>query len=379
VGLAKPDILYAWNWEQAGLSHNHTVRTRAYYISLVLVGIGLETLISLPMLRNSIESFMGFWHPTVALPFTSDIYLMLWYFLVPIGFCVFFSFTFTPKRIVSPLYIQIGTLGNTTATIVGTLVTHPCSALYDSFGQTILNYCVSFDYDFMYVLGVSWVLACIVLFVVGACQLLMVRWFVGLDLFDTLDRQSWVIRLDFKSVTNCIDRRYRNTYELDTMKREENLLLLYRRTEKGLCVVIAVGALEEQKQETMIATVAYRRRFHELERSDQASWDRDAMKGELERRLRLNGHRRRMTPKDATDRISDLACSFAIEPTRSRFRAGEAFLTRIPRYFQLLIAFTGTVLVTITSLYVIHFEGFECSIHYDVSRRSLKYTSAGYR
>jgi hypothetical protein len=313
-------------------------RSVALYPVLILIGIGIEIAIALPVLLY-LGIQITFASPQF--PFGYDLYLSIAYFVIPIFYCITLSFAFRPKHILSPLHIQLGTFGLATVVLTAYILR--------------INFAINQVYAFVSSFATISTISLFVIAVTGFVQLLIVRRFVGLGLIDPLNRITYLVNKPFKSVRACIDEKFLNTFSLVVKRDDPDLMLLSRITQSGDAVIVAVGPDSGNGRQTRLATVSYHRGFYELTRSNWASGDRDNIVGLISNKLKMKIGGGQDAPNDL---VSAVAYDFANQPTRSVFSIGERFISRIPTYFQIPIVATFCVLGLLIYLFATHYQNF---------------------
>jgi hypothetical protein len=151
-------------------------------------------------------------------------------------------------------------------------------------------------------------------------------------------------------IAKAIDDKFRVSQGLKKRKTDEGLLLKSRYS-TGESMVFALTVDPKDVSKTILATVTFASRLYSLERSEQASYQRDSAIRDLEGRL-TTPFSRVETPDDQT---SLKANQYALRPTNSKFSIGRDFLGELPRYHLLAIALAIALWLTLTGVFVLHF------------------------
>jgi hypothetical protein len=204
-----------------------------------------------------------------------------------------------------------------------------------------------------------WLVSLAVIMMAGGVQLFIVRWFVGLNLLEKLDRITFFIPKSFKIVRACIDDKLLDTFEFSVKRDEPDLLLIRRQTDTKKTVVIVIGTDPDDALGTVLATVAFEQGTYELMRSVWASGDRENIVDQIDGRLKRIDPFLKMEPREPNDLLSGLAYDFSIRPTRSKFGLGAEFVGKIPKYFLVLIGFTVFLILLLSELFLIHYQNFD--------------------
>jgi hypothetical protein len=190
------------------------------------------------------------------------------------------------------------------------------------------------------------------------------------------DRITYSIPQPFDVVRREIDDTFLiiNESEISREDRRIPFLMLIRRSPVGLSlgrgayVVMAFSPSRDSERTTLLATVAFERTFYELRQSRYARAYRDAMVGELERRLNEN------RPFDETDihnAISDMAYVSAIGPAYSKVKRTENAFRDVPTSFRAMIVATIIFMLFLFAFYYTNFEGFDFKSFIDAFSISL--------
>jgi|SRR5208337_1058821 len=332
-------------------------RTAALYIVLFVLGASLELIAMLPSLQNVVGQILG-QHQVLLWLWATDANAALLWFIVPVIFCSTASLLAfrDRKRIVSPIYVQIAAFAASVFLIVGILVAVPFANQY---APTLpVSWVIWAEFS------LSWLGTLIVVLIVAGLQLIVVRWFVGLEMPEALDRITYSIPHPFDLVMDAIDDTFLDSYELTVVRDDERLhLLVLNRMSvsdfgQGRYVVLAFGPNPNAENTTLLATVAFERTFYELHPSRLARAMRDTMVGELERRI--NEHQVLLNV-GIDNAISDVAYLAALEPAHSRLKRLSLAFRDVPPSFRTMIMVTIFFMLAVFVFYLTGFEGFNFS------------------
>lgn len=332
------------------------------YVTLVLLGASLELISMLSGLQDVAGQILTR-QQTLLWLLPTDITSAVVWFLVPAIFCCTASLlAFTDrKRIVSPVYVQMVTFVASEFVIIAV-------ALDARFTQPSVYGYLSFSWMNLLGFSLSWVGIFVVALGIGACQLIVVRWFVGLEMPEPLDRATYSIPRPFALVRETINDTFLLSQELTIVRDDEALgiLVLLRWSlakagplfGSGQYVVVAFGPNPETKDGTLLATVAFERDFYEMRPSRYARAIRDTIVGDLERRL--NEHRP-FDPATVDNTISGIAYMTALEPSYSKLRRTKLAFRDVPTSFRTMIMVTIFFMLAVFIFYATGFEGFNFS------------------
>jgi hypothetical protein len=179
----------------------------------------------------------------------------------------------------------------------------------------------------------------------GVAQLVIVRAIIGLNLYP-LNQATFRINCSPKIVRECMDSDYmRETWDLSQVKGEPDMLIL-QRSKENQCLVLALSNSNDARS-TILATVAFERNFYELVESSSACFQRNSMLRDLGGQLAVKNPKVTFTAVPHTDRVSHVAYSIAVRPTKTKPAIGFEFLRTIPRFFL------GAILITVATLTVL--------------------------
>src|ERR1035437_8700948 len=117
-----------------------------FFVTLFIVF--LQTLLFIPVFG---ESLLNLQVTSGALfLFPTNLELVLIYFILPFLYCIFASFIFHPKRIVSPLNVQIGTIA-----VVCLMIIYRATSTLPQTSTVIQNLIVSIFFTAMIAVGIG--------------------------------------------------------------------------------------------------------------------------------------------------------------------------------------------------------------------------------
>lgn len=311
---------------------------RLFFVTLL--GIAIELVLALPSLSVS-PTLIGlpgqptfFFSPMDILNFVGA------YLLVPLAYCIILSYAFDPKRIVSPLNIQIGTVAIGTIILLNRVMfqTYYYTPFPPPQGAVIAG-------TFLFWLSVALLSAMII----GAYQTRIVSWWVGLNLED-YDRVTYVINDDFNAVAAAFDDEFIKTFGLHKRRENDTFIITseYRRGNSMILVLMRDDDLVAHRLRTILATVAFKTSLYALSRSEQSSADRNNLVWALKGKMQDSNYSITIVPKEglddlASDLASRTASNLAQEPAISKAIIGLQFYRNMQRFHK--ASFLITVLV----------------------------------
>ena len=270
-----------------------------------------------------------------------------WFFfgfaILPILYCISASLFFTPKRIVSPLNMQIF------AWLMLSIIefSHDYNQLFSSFNMpssSMVNTMVSQWF------GVSFVSLFIFVFV-GGGQLLVVRLVVGPNLIGVW-RKTFTITTDCEHAGKVLD-------EIDDYRKEEvNGHVVYKMPLGFIDkVLLVLGPDPRDNKHSILATVAYHSGIYSYEQSDESANEREKTIFEIEGRLKHTDPPATIEElkEELYDSTSILAYDLAIKPTRTPFKRTEKLISQIPYFYKAFMAVTFILIVTVQVAYFTHY------------------------
>ena len=285
--------------------------------------------------------------------------LFIGYLVLTIIYCTIFSILFRPKRIVSPVNVQIGT-GVAVSFVVfyGMVTTMNAATIF----QTL---------TFLGNLAVVMTFLMLFLGVIGAFQLIFVRWLVGLNLVG-MDRKSYSIDGDVEAVDKATREflAFRGYVRRSDIEKE----ILYKKPSSlSEQVILTLGPDPENNHDSILATVAFHKGTYGIEKSKLSSGFRDSTICEMTTRLLQNERSFDINEiKDCNfdDSVSAWAYGLAYAPTVSRIPRIEtlgALIERIPSFYRALIAVTIVILIGINVAFWTNFGNFDFNTYISIT------------
>jgi hypothetical protein len=188
---------------------------------------------------------------------------------------------------------------------------------------------------------------------IGFFQFYVVVWVIGLNFEDNLDRITYSINADFKTVvTKVLDIDFLKTYGFNR-KRDIGKILVYKlHWPSGEKVVIALGTDPNNENKTILATVAFQHERSSIFGSKQASNLRNDLITLLTKKLKKIDPSYDMSSiEELDDPVSFRAFFHAKNPTRSKVEITQEFFREIPRYYATAIIISVIAYVGLSAIY----------------------------
>lgn len=312
----------------------------ASFVFTLLI-ITLETIISLPTIGLATQQVISFGNKAgAAYLVPTDLYAVL-YFLFPIVFCAFFSSILNPKRILSPFYVNLGTIalvGIMVAAKINVMVSEPSWQMSLNIFTSVLFFGV-------------------ILIIAGIGQTEVVKLIVGLNLI-SVDCLSYSLNEDFEKLREHLkDIKFGDFLKFSYFKRvpdETTGTRIYKRSlQSGESLVLAIGSDSTSEGNTIVATVAYRKGYYGIVATDSASYSRTSLVNDLFSRLQ------KVNPSIAfaiigkpNDKVSSRAYIEAIKPTQPKLESIKDSFLKLHWIYQISILATIVLFVGLTVAYL---------------------------
>lgn len=206
--------------------------------------VPFELFLFIPVSLDTLRKLLNMENPPVALfAYTSQIFIA--YLALPIIYCTIVSLLFQPKRLVSPLNIQIITFATISIYLILSETTKtPLDLAF--FLAALLFFC------FFGALAIS----------VGSFQYLAVRWVIGLDFEDNLDCITYSVNADYKTMaTKVLHEDFLKTWKFNRTRGIRKILLYKLHRNSGETIVLALSPDPKDESKSILATVAYQQKF----------------------------------------------------------------------------------------------------------------------
>lgn len=295
--------------------------------------------------RNSFSIFLIDLYPLDLLSFA----LVL---IFPIAYSVVSSLFFEVRRIVSPLYIQLGTVAVGSILILDGVFRSLYLPVASPFFPTLV-----IGYSFTVPISV------IYMFLVGFIQTWVARWVVGSN-FDGLAQVSYSVNLNSGRITDLLDKSIRIPLNL-VRKDATNGVLLYEMSKGNNIAMLVLGADPVDHSKSIISIVMFKRGLYGIGKSDTSRDLGKVLEWALRGRLVSEESAADLTSLESSSLASEAAHSIALRYTHSKLKIGSESWSNIPTGYKTAIALTLFVMLAITAAFIQHFEGFEFNAYLD--------------
>jgi len=275
--------------------------------------------------------------------FITNIPYLIAYLAIPLVYYVGVSLLFNPKRIVSPFYAQIGTIGIITMMLTYRVATTMSATLIllQNMIQTI---------------------AILVLFFieVGYIQLRFVRWIVGLN-FDTVDSLSFLVEgIPPDKLVAVLGDGFLNAWYFSKTYHNEKVWVLKKHDQRSKCsLIVAIGEQTGNPNNSLIATVGFQRGFHAIMKTDKASNIRNEIVNNIKGKLTSYDPKIEIKSiEQLNDDASTLAYTKALAITVSKLGIVTEKAKYIPLYYKILVVCTLLAIVGFSLLQVLGYGSY---------------------
>ena len=312
------------------------------FIVATFLIMGLQVAALIPLTSLPLEFLMT----ESVIIYPTNIPYLVAYFTIPLFFYIGVSLLLNPKRIISPLLAQIGTIALVTiilafkASMISISTSDQMMVLIQSLASTI---------SFWAMLLVE----------AGVIQLLFVRWVVGLS-FDNVDRESYLV--EGKSPQDVIvyfGKIFLATHHFEKPRQQSSVWITKRfDTRSKSSLVIAIGEQVGNPKNSIIATVAFRRGMYVIKKDETSSAIRDEIiRGKL---LEIDPSRKpiKVSSENLNDDASIIAFEEARDITISKLGTISEKTRDIPLFFKILISGTLLAIIALTLLQLLGYGYF---------------------
>jgi hypothetical protein len=315
---------------------------RLFFATLIIIPLQAWMLIS--ALTEAYISTLQTKNPQYFFPPTSITVAV--FVVLPLVYCTIASLFFRPKRIVSPLLVQIGTMVVfSTVVIVQATTSNALSFTSPATYQNVVT---------------NLIFIAMIAFIVGFMQEVIVKWVVALN-FDSVDRATFTVEMTPKDFLTTTYDILRDVWEFNRRKdnpeaKSENVIWVLRAYDRySNYVILTVGHIQGSEGKSTVATVAYHAGWYGVSKTKHASEMRDSIIRDINGLLTQNEKPNLVLVKDVDDTISVKAYDHALEVTRAKTEIALDFFKKIRRYYLFAIIFTGIALIATSIAYATGF------------------------
>jgi hypothetical protein len=259
------------------------------------------------------------------------------YFVLPIIYCIIVSLLFHPKRIVSPLWVQIGTQVIFSAIVITNVMPTADFTVPETYGNLV---------------G-SLLLTALLAIMIGFIQEIIVKKVVALN-FEDCDRVSFTVDMNPKDFLKTVGDDLRDVWEFNRKKdnpkaKPENIIWVLRTNDSySNYVIITVGSVRGNENKSIIATVAYHASAYGISKSENASKMRNSIIRDINGLLAENNKPTLSPTEEMDDAISVKAYNHTLAVTRPKTAIVADFFKRIRRYYLFAMIFTIVTFIATT-------------------------------
>lgn len=339
------------------------------FILRILGGVGLEVLIIAPVLNLYYNWLHPQVHPVPSLtPSTTfSVIIILLYCIVPIVYCIIASCTQEPKKIISPVQIQVFS-----AVILGIVVL----VMLIASAPPMLS-----APEYLAFVGVAtmiWFVAIAMFGMVGFYQTLVVRWIVGLNRGKPNDVTYSVDTIFTRVRETVLQKDFLDFWKFKVQKHEPEteLVLKSRINLRGTRVdtILIFAPYENENTRTLIHGSAFVEHTYEIRETEEASNRRDHIINDIVGMLEVT----KQPLPNVPPRMVEVASGFVNQYTHSKFTVAKAGLAawfnalfEMPRFLLYAMVLTWIAWILSDALYaLLYFTGsprFEPSLMIDVN------------
>lgn len=263
--------------------------------------------------------------------FEPQLFAIIGYFALTIIYSIPTSLSFTPKRIISPLNIQIITVGMLLIILSISLM------LGESRSIDTESYLVSIT------------LISLMMILAGVAQTEFVKRAIGMNgTIEDLDRKSYLINMTFTKVASVIKQEtLLNLGEFKIMKDSTDMIVLKSKLRTFEKMIMVISKFGDKSEKTLLATISYESRYYSIFKTPNASKLMGSIYGELKSDLKKLQTDLKITEKEPNDLVSLEASRYALRETQSKFGS----VNELPRYYIFVSIFIIVTAIIISVAY----------------------------
>ncbi len=253
------------------------------------------------------------------------------YFVIPIIFCIATSLSFYPKRMVSPLNIQILTFGM--IVIFSMLITYSVNPLITIHLKDLFAVMMYF-------------FAIIISF--GFGQLFLVKLVIGMNgTKDDINQKTYRISLSFEKVESIIlDKEFKETWYFKT-KRDHDKIIMKSKFFTTENILIGLQKDPENKNYCIFSTASYEAKFYQIQSTRRIRNKQDLVINEIKKKI---GELALGDPVKIDYEISDDIENLALGQTQNKL----LFFTRMEGIHKKVLIGLAIVFALVS---IVHFAG----------------------
>jgi len=304
-------------------------------LGLVFASIFLSSVIAVLYLPQLIDSSAE--NPSLII-FPYPFPLLILYLLIPVVYCASISMLFRPKRIISPIYIQVGAFS---FMVFGLILKYSSSGVIDVvslIGSIIL----------LGFIGIPFAIE------IGFFQLQIVRWLVGLNL-ESVDKKSFVIHdISPKDVKGGLGEEFFDFWHFRIKEEDELIRMTYKNNTK-LSTILLLCKDPNDASSTILTILSFKIDTYAIIKTKKATELGEVIINDIKCKLEVNKKKKLEELKKIPDMISKKTLKEIDQFTDSKIGDAREFLRDIPLFYKIAIIFSIAAIIVFTVLRV-----FEC-------------------
>ena len=304
--------------------------TTLHIIFAILFIIPFQAVLFFPLTFETLEQFR---EPPADI-IQTDLILLIGFILLPIIYSIYISLILTPKRIVNPLYIQIGAFFIFSWAVINNALTE--SAMITS--QTFANLFIGLFFVAMYI-GL-----------IGFIQYIFVWWVIGLN-YESSNQCSYLINCPPKKVMKILGKEFKRIQRFGREKvlneRTDNPIVTLKCEDNNRnSVIIGFGSYNDDENKCILATVTYHKRFSCIKKSLRANAMCESIIAYIEKKLRKENVKFSVDKLDKVDDLVSISTFSLIENIiKSKFEILTYFYRKLSNFFRIAIFLTISFMI----------------------------------
>lgn len=283
---------------------------------------------------------------TLDLSSSNNILYFAGYVILTIVYCIILSLAFHPKRIVSPINVQVGT-----ATVLSAFL------IYSQTANMRITSTIQ-ALELFESLALATIILTFFLVAVGVFQFLVVKWVVALN-FDSVDRMSFLVDGKTEEIMKILGDEFVDVWEFsrrkDNPRAKKPIWVLKCRDPYGNSIILTLGSYSGDEKKCVLATVAYHKGLYSISESKTSSGMRVSIINDVRERLRQSDLKLSLAQMDGVDDpVSSKAYSHALASTLPKTEITKEFFRNIPRYYLYGIIATSIALLSMSAAFALH-------------------------
>lgn len=164
---------------------------------------------------------------------------------------------------------------------------------------------------------------------------------------DDLDRKTFLVNADFQTVSGILlSESFLENWGLKHRKRGKDMLEIYTSYSSPWQIRLFLGPAEKQN-DSILATVAFEKRFYTIFNSSKVSDCRD----DMVRRIKSILGAKKLKPIGFNDAFSHMVLKSALSVTEPKTIGGRGALREVPSFYRAILVLMVIILAFVTGLY----------------------------